>query len=180
MKSLPNFLKKFLSIVELIFAIAFVHWDKVLFLGVVVLDQFSKAVIMKSMVPGESIPILQDVFHITYVLNPGAAFGILSNQRGILLITGAVLILATAYFYPLLKKSDGCLQLGATMILSGAVANLIDRVQTGYVVDFFDFRIWPVFNVADIAIVAGMGLMIYSILFRLDSSKVGTEHDSSC
>ena len=168
MKFLPESLKKFLSIVELIFAIAYVHWDKVLFLGVVALDQFTKALVMKSMVPGESIPILQDIFHLTYVLNPGAAFGILSNQRAFLLATGAVLIVATAYFYPLLKKSDGCLQLGATMILSGAVANLIDRVQTGFVVDFFDFRIWPVFNVADIAIVLGMGFMIYSILFRLD------------
>lgn len=144
-------------------------WDKKLFLIVVALDQITKALVMRLMVPGESIPILQDVFHLTYVLNPGAAFGILSNQRIFLLATGAVLILATAYFYPLLKRADTCLKLGATAILSGAVANLIDRVQTGYVVDFFDFRIWPVFNVADIAICAGMGFMIYSILFRLDS-----------
>ena len=165
-------MKKFLSIVEIVFAVAFVHWDKVLFLSVVALDQITKAIVMRSMVPGQSIPIVQDVFHLTYVLNPGAAFGILSNQRAFLLITGAVLILATAYFYPLLKKSDAYLQLGATAILSGAVANLIDRVQTGYVVDFFDFRIWPVFNVADIAIVLGMGFMIYSILFRIDSGKV--------
>lgn len=144
-------------------------WDKKFFLIVVALDQITKALVTHLMVPGESIPILQDVFHLTYVLNPGAAFGILSNQRIFLLATGAVLILATAYFYPLLKRADGCLKLGATAILSGAVANLIDRVQTGYVVDFFDFRIWPVFNVADIAICAGMGFMIYSILFRLDS-----------
>ena len=168
-----DFLKKILLIIELAFVIAFVHWEKVLFFGIVVLDQFTKALVMKSMVPGQSIPILQDVFHLTYVLNPGAAFGILSNQRIFLLVTGAVLILATAYFYPLLKKSDGFLQLGATAILSGAVANLIDRAQTGYVVDFFDFRIWPVFNVADIAIVVGMVFMIYAILFRLDNvSKV--------
>lgn len=175
MNSLPDSVKKFLMIVELIFAILYVHRDKVLFLSVVVLDQFTKALVMKSMVPGESIPLLQDIFHLTYVLNPGAAFGILSNQRVFLLAMGAALILATAYFYTLLKKSDGCLQLGATMILSGAVANLIDRVQTGYVVDFFDFRIWPVFNVADIAIVLGMGFMIYAILFRLDSNKIGAE-----
>ena len=144
-------------------------WEKILFLGVVALDQITKALTMRLMVPGESIPLLQDIFHLTYVLNPGAAFGILSNQRVFLLATGAVLILATAYFYPLLKKSDICLRLGVTSILSGAVANLIDRVQTGYVVDFFDFRIWPVFNVADISIVFGMGMIIYAILFRLDS-----------
>ena len=175
MKPLVDFLKKILLIIELIFVIAFVHWDKVLFFGVVAGDQFTKALVMRSMVPGQSIPIIQDIFHLTYVLNPGAAFGILSNQRMFLLVTGAVLILATAYFYPLLKKSDTFLRLGATAILSGAVANLIDRVQTGYVVDFFDFRVWPVFNVADIAIVLGMGFMIYSILFRLDAGKVGTE-----
>ncbi len=168
-------MKKFLSLVEIVFAILFIHRDKLLFFGVVAGDQLTKALVMRSMVPGQSIPILQDVFHLTYVLNPGAAFGILSNQRMFLLIMGAALILATAYFYPLLKKSDGFLRFGATAILSGAVANLIDRIQTGYVVDFFDFRVWPVFNVADIAIVLGMGLMIYSILFRLDAGKVEAE-----
>ena len=171
-------MKKFLLTVELALALAYVHWDKTLFIGVVALDQFTKATVMRTMVPGQSIPLIQDVFHLTYVLNPGAAFGILSNQRMFLLITGAALILATAYFYPLLKKSDGWLRLGATAILSGAVANLIDRAQTGYVVDFFDFRIWPVFNIADIAIVLGMGFMIYAILFRLDAGKVEAEHEA--
>ena len=171
-------MKKFLLTVELALALAYVHWDKTLFIGVVALDQFTKATVMRTMVPGQSIPLIQNVFHLTYVLNPGAAFGILSNQRMFLLITGAALILATAYFYPLLKKSDGCLRLGATAILSGAVANLIDRAQTGYVVDFFDFRIWPVFNIADIAIVLGMGFMIYAILFRLDAGKVEAEHEA--
>lgn len=164
-------MKKFFAAVELIYAVAYINRDKIFFLVVVAVDQLTKAIVMRSMVPGQSIPIVRDVFHLTYVLNPGAAFGILSNQRMFLLVTGAALILATAYFYPLLKKSDAWLRLGATAILSGAVANLIDRVQTGFVVDFFDFRIWPVFNVADIAIVTGMGLMIYAILFRLDSGK---------
>lgn len=171
MNKLANFLKKILLIIELLFAIIFYNWEKVLFVVVVALDQITKAMVMRSFVPGESIPILQDIFHLTYVLNPGAAFGILSNQRMFLLITGAGLIVATAYFYPLLKKSDGCLRFGATAILSGAVANLIDRIQTGCVVDFFDLRVWPVFNVADIAIVLGMGFMIYAILFRLDDSR---------
>ena len=168
-------MKKFLSVVEIAFAVLFIHREKLLFIGVVALDQLTKAAVMRSMVPGQSIPLIQDVFHLTCVLNPGAAFGILSNQRMFLLITGAVLIAATVYFYPLLKKSDACLRSGALMILSGAVANLIDRAQTGYVVDFFDFRIWPVFNIADIAIVIGMFFMIYAILFRVDTGKAGTE-----
>ncbi len=171
MKKLADFMKNILLIFELVFAIIFYNWEKVLFVGVVALDQITKAIVMREFVPGESIPILQDIFHLTYVLNPGAAFGILSNQRMFLLVTGAILILATIYFYPLLKKSDGFLRLGVTAILSGAVANLIDRIQTGCVVDFFDFRIWPVFNIADIAIVLGMFFTIYAILFRLDDSR---------
>ena len=174
MKPVVDFLRKILPVIEIIYATAFIHRDKLLFPGVIVLDQFSKGLVVKSMVPGESIPIIQNIFHLTYVLNPGAAFGIFSNQRMFLLITGAVLIAATAYFYPLLKKSDAFLQIGAMAILSGAVANLIDRLQTGYVVDMFDFRIWPVFNVADIAIVCGMGLMIYAILFRLDGAATNS------
>ena len=94
MKTLVDFLKKILLVIELAFVILFIHWEKVLFVSVVALDQFTKALVMKSMVPGQSIPILQDIFHLTYVLNPGAAFGILSNQRVFLLVTGAILILA--------------------------------------------------------------------------------------
>ena len=171
MKTFVGFMKNILLIIELVIAIIFYNREKFLFLGVVSLDQITKALVMRTFVPGESVPILQDIFHLTYVLNPGAAFGILSNQRIFLLVTGVTLILVTIYFYPLLKKSDGFLRFGATAILSGAVANLIDRVQTGYVVDFFDFRIWPVFNIADIAIVLGMGFMIYAILFRLDKNS---------
>jgi len=163
--------RKFLQIVEIFFAIIYCNWGKILFVGVVAIDQITKAMVMRAFVPGESVPIMQNIFHLTYVLNPGAAFGILSNQRMFLLITGAALILATVYFYPMLKKSDGFLRFGATAVLSGAVANLIDRIQTGCVVDFFDFRIWPVFNVADISIVLGVGFMIYAILFRLDDSR---------
>ena len=164
-------LKKFLSVLEIAFAVAFVHREKLFFISVVALDQLTKALVMRTMVPGESIPLVQNIFHFTCVLNPGAAFGILSNQRIFLLATGAVLIAATAYFYPQLKKADSFLQFGTAAILSGAVANLIDRLQMGYVVDFLDFRIWPVFNVADISIVCGMGFMIYAIIFRLDDSR---------
>lgn len=168
MKFLTDLPKKIRIVAECLFVIIFVHREKAIFLSIVALDQITKAIVMRSMVPGESIPIIPNIFHLTYVLNPGAAFGILSNQRVFLLATGAGIIFAAAYFYPKLKKADFCLHFGSLAIFSGAFANLIDRVQTGYVVDFFDFRIWPIFNVADIAIVAGMFLALYSIIFRFD------------
>ena len=118
------------------------------------------------MLPGMSFPIIQDVFHITFVLNPGAAFGILANQQFFFIGIGIAILLAAVYYYPMLKKQDIWIRYGAALLLGGAVGNLIDRIRYGVVIDFFDFRIWPVFNVADIAIVVGVGCIIYALLFR--------------
>lgn len=75
-------------------------------------------------------------------------------------------MILAAYFYPRLKKTDKILRFGAINLVGGATANLIDRARTGQVTDFIDFRVWPVFNIADVAIICGMFLMIYAILFK--------------
>ena len=173
MKEITTFLKKILLAVELFFVIVLVHWDKLLFVGVIALDQFVKAKIISTMVPGETIPILQDIFHITYVLNPGAAFGILPNQRIFFLVAGGVLLILAAYFYPKINKKDTLSKFGAISLVSGATANLIDRVQSGLVVDFLDCRGFPVFNIADVAIVVGMFFMVYVILFKMETESGG-------
>ena len=171
-KSIISILKSILLVIELVLAIAFVHWDKLLFVGIVAVDQFVKGIVAASMVPGESIPIIKHVFHLTYVLNPGAAFGILPHQRELFLLAGAAILIGAAVFYSKIQKSEGVLRFGLISLLSGAAANLIDRFQNGLVVDFLDFRIWPVFNIADIAIVVGVGFMIYSILFNFGESGI--------
>jgi len=176
MNEVIAFLKKILLAVELAFVIVFVHWDKFLFVGVIALDQFCKAKIISSMIPGETIPVLQDVFHITYVLNPGAAFGILPNQRIFFLVAGGILLVFAAYFYPKISKKDTVSKFGAISLVGGATANLIDRVQSGLVVDFLDFRGWPVFNIADVAIVAGMFVMVYVILFKMERTPQELEN----
>ena len=165
-KSIISVLKSILLVIELALTIAFVHWDKLLFVGIVAIDQFAKGIVAASMVPGESIPIIQHVFHLTYVLNPGAAFGILPHQRELFLLAGVAILIGAAVFYSKIQKSDGI------SLLAGATANLIDRFQNGLVVDFLDFRIWPVFNIADIAIVVGVGFMIYSILFNFGETGI--------
>ncbi len=134
--------------------------------GIILLDQLVKLYIQSTMLPGMSFPIIQDVFHITFVLNPGAAFGILANQQFFFIGIGIAILLAAVYYYPMLKKQDIWIRYGAALLLGGAVGNLIDRIRYGVVIDFFDFRIWPVFNVADIAIVVGVGCIIYALLFR--------------
>ena len=171
-KSIISVLKSILLVIELALTIAFVHWDKLLFVGIIAIDQFVKGIVAASMVPGESIPMIQHVFHLTYVLNPGAAFGILPHQRELFLLAGVAILIGAAVFYSKIQKSDGILKFGLISLLAGATANLIDRFQNGLVVDFLDFRIWPVFNIADIAIVVGVGFMIYSILFNFEETGI--------
>ena len=168
-------LKKVILFFELLIVIVAYNWDKLLFIGIVSADQFVKAIITASMVPGESIPILKHVFHLTYVLNPGAAFGILPNQRLFFISAGVLILVLAMLIYSRIKRSDTMMRLGMISMISGAAANLIDRFQNGLVVDFLDFRIWPVFNIADIAIVFGTCFMLYSLTFKLGETKSAQE-----
>ncbi|MDT8901528.1 signal peptidase II [Anaeroselena agilis] len=137
----------------------------ILALAVIALDQVSKAYLQANMAPGASVPVIPGIFHITYVLNPGAAFGILEHQRWFFVAVALLLLAVIVYLYPRIPAGYGLLRLGVALQTGGAAGNAIDRLKTGYVVDFFDFRVWPVFNVADIAIVVGVALIVYSILF---------------
>jgi signal peptidase II len=117
------------------------------------------------MVPGLSIPIIPNIFHITFVLNPGAAFGILEHQTAFLVVVAGIMVAAVLYFYPHIPHKDHyLLRLGIGLMMGGAIGNVIDRVKTGYVIDFFDFRIWPVFNIADMSIVIGVGCIILHMM----------------
>lgn len=139
---------------------------------IIILDQLVKLYVQSSMGLGMSIPVIPNVFHITYILNAGAAFGILENQRGFFIFIGILVLAAAGWFYSCLRRENAWIRYGAAMLLGGAVGNLIDRIFQGSVVDFFDFRIWPVFNVADIAIVVGVACIIYSIVFQTKEKSV--------
>lgn len=140
--------------------------ESILFFGIIFFDQMVKLAVKSFMLPGQSIPVLPHVFHLTYVLNPGAAFGIMENQRWFFIAAGVAILVGAAVFYPRIKKECAWMRYGCIALLGGAVGNLIDRIHNGLVVDFFDFRIWPVFNIADIAIVLGIASMVYAILFK--------------
>ncbi|MGF7185731.1 signal peptidase II [Desulfitispora alkaliphila] len=127
--------------------------------SILVIDQLTKHIVKAKMELSQSTPIIENVFHITYVENPGAAFGILAHRTVFFIIITAVVGLAIIYFNSKLPKDKWLVKSALAMQLGGAVGNLIDRVNTGYVVDFLDFRIWPVFNIADIGIVVGVILL---------------------
>ncbi|MGP1411522.1 signal peptidase II [Peptoanaerobacter stomatis] len=124
-----------------------------------IIDQIVKINIKNNMAVGDSIKVVNDFFSITYVQNKGAAFGILQNQKFLFLIIGIVMILGLIYMF--IKDEDKITRLSITMIISGALGNIVDRLRYGYVVDMFDFHaIWSyVFNVADICVVLGIILM---------------------
>ena len=136
------------------------------FFGTVLLDQLVKYCVELTMLPGESIPIVPPFFHITFVLNPGAAFGIFEYQQWLFLVTAAAFCAVFLAFYERLRRSGTLIHYVAVALAAGAVSNMIDRVRTGHVVDFFDFRIWPVFNVADIAIVLGTAAVLWAFFVQ--------------
>ena len=129
-------------------------------LVIIALDQGSKWLIQQGMTLHESIPVIPGFFHITYILNRGAAFGNLENQRWLFLIMAILLFVLYAVFRKKLPEHRA-VQAGAGMLLGGAFGNALDRFLHGAVVDFFDFRIWPVFNIADIGIVVGVCLLLW-------------------
>lgn len=139
-------------------------WLFVLPLAVVILDQFSKYIVVENMALGESIPIIEEVFHLTYILNPGAAFGMFAHNRLFFIAIAVIVIGIIIWARREILASPWEVKAGCGLFLGGAIGNLIDRARQGTVIDFFDFRIWPVFNIADIAICIGVGLIIWNLL----------------
>lgn len=134
-------------------------------LSVLAFDQIIKVMVTLKLAPLQSITVIKNVFTITYVRNYGAAFGILQSQTLILI----ALSIAVIFFVWLNRnKFSGypkVFRLGLGMALGGALGNLVDRIRLGYVIDFLNFQVWPVFNLADIAIVGGVGLIILGFYY---------------
>lgn len=144
----------------------------------VVLDQVSKVQIMQTMRLHESIPVFPEFFSLTYIRNPGAAFGLLasSGQAFRLAFFGVTSVFALGLLGMIffrLRQDDWVGQLSIAAILGGAIGNLLDRVRFGEVIDFLDFYIngyhWPAFNVADAAISVGVFFLI--LHFALDKKE---------
>ena len=128
---------------------------------VTIFDQIVKWFVQGHMEWGESIPLIPNVFHLTYIINPGAAFGILAYQKWFFLLIVIALFGAFFFYRKRIPAEPVYFPAGIGMLLGGALGNAIDRVRISGVVDFFDFRIWPIFNVADIFICVGVALIVF-------------------
>lgn len=140
----------------------------------IVLDQIIKYWALNYLQVVESIPVINNIFNLTYVENRGAAFGMLQNNQTIFIVVAAI---ASCYglYYLHTKKVNNIGKTGIILVISGAIGNLIDRVRLGFVVDYLDFHIiWNyVFNLADCFVVVGTILLcIYIITSEEDKKQV--------
>jgi len=133
-------------------------------LGLLILDQWSKWLVMSRMAQGESIPVIEPVFYLTYVRNPGAAFGMLPYKTAFFITITVIVVVGVILFIKRIPEGKSLLKTGLALQVGGAVGNLIDRIRFGHVIDFFDFRVWPVFNIADMAIVIGVGILFLELV----------------
>ena len=128
-------------------------------------DQLIKLYILNKFSHGQSLAIIKDVFHLTYLKNTGAAFGIFKNANVFFIVVSSLIILFLLFYRYYYFKNNIYINFSFGLIIGGAIGNLIDRIRLNYVVDYLDFRIWPVFNLADSAIVFGAGILMIYILF---------------
>ena len=137
---------------------------------IILTDRVTKIFFNDLLLPGESLPLIKNIIHMTLVHNTGIAFGLFKDHGVVFIvipIIAIILLIFNIYYY---RKNNKALShtyiVAFSLILGGAIGNLFDRVVYGHVIDFIDFRVWPVFNIADSAITIG-ALMIAIKCFQL-------------
>jgi signal peptidase II len=136
-------------------------------LSVLALDRVSKAIVRATLVPGETHRIIPGLIDLTYVRNVGAAFGLFPGRQPVFIATSLLVLVAIAGFWRRSRPKDWPVVAALSLVAGGAVGNLIDRAVEGKVVDFLEFAFmdFPVFNVADTAIVVGVAVLAVWLLF---------------
>lgn len=141
----------------------------------VVLDQLTKWWVLKTLALGESVSVLGDFFRLTYIHNPGAVFGIRLGNPSLHLALALVALIAIGGFMWRIAHEDRRIAIGLSLVLGGAIGNIIDRVRFGVVIDFLDFGIgsarWWVFNLADACVSVGTILLIFILGIAPTSRK---------
>ncbi|MBN1103733.1 MAG: signal peptidase II [Deltaproteobacteria bacterium] len=156
-------------------------------LVVILLDQISKAAVVRTMPVHKAYPVIDGLFDLVHVRNRGMAFGLMncpdSHLSAYLLMASTVVaILLLLFWFTRLTKEESGVVLGLSLVLGGALGNLIDRIRLGEVVDFLDFYVghyhWPAFNVADMAITIGTLWLALNMLFPRFTKASGVEGSS--
>jgi signal peptidase II len=145
-------------------------------------DQMTKAYVRRNLRHFQSIEVVENFFHITYVRNTGAAFGLFAGpahplRTVLFVIISAIAIGAIIFIYRKIEEDDTLHALAFSLLLGGAAGNLVDRIWMGEVIDFLDFHWyghhWPAFNFADSAICGGIGLILLNMVVGTRRSPLG-------
>lgn len=141
-----------------------------IFIILIFLDRVSKFFLVKNLSYEKSYPVFKNFLYITLVKNKGGVFGILYGFNTLFIILTVLILFITILFYK--KLQNNFIKWGILFQIAGATSNLIDRIRFGYVIDYIDFRFWPVFNLADVFITVGCILLITGvIMYSPDDSK---------
>ncbi len=138
---------------------------------VLILDRLTKLLALKYMVRGQEVKIIPGVLHLTLVVNKGAAFGLLGRMTPLVIFFSVAAIICIVIYLSRNKTPERVMSVALAAILGGALGNLTDRILYGHVIDFIDFRVWPVFNVADSFITVGAAILIWKLMCIRFSSK---------
>jgi signal peptidase II len=143
--------------------------------GVLLLDQWTKHVVQERLLLHQTVGVIPGFFNLVHVRNTGGAFGIFGGERGglgslLFVVVSLIAIGSILFLFVKVRKDEKTLSLSLSLVLSGAIGNLVDRLRYGEVVDFLDFYLlsyhWPAFNIADSAICIGIGLMALNLFTR--------------
>ncbi len=137
--------------------------------SILFLDQLVKFFALSWLELNHPVILIKNFFNLTLVYNRGAAFGMFKNQLFFFVVISVVVIPLIVYHLKN-KKNSRLINIALALILAGTLGNLIDRLRFGFVVDFLDFRIWPVFNLADSAITIGALLLTWQLWGRKNVS----------
>ena len=137
------------------------------------LDQMVKWILMSQVDLFEKITVIPGIFDITHIRNDGAAYNMFSSMPILLIVMPSMVMLAGLVYIALANQENHLLLMSAiSMVIGGGLGNLIDRIKTGYVVDYLDIHIIPIFNLADIFICVGCGLLFIYLIF-IDGKQNG-------
>ncbi|MDD3893705.1 MAG: signal peptidase II [Syntrophomonadaceae bacterium] len=136
---------------------------------IILFDQLSKWLVVSNIEPGQSLPLIQGIIDLTYVQNRGAAFGLFDGSIWLFIIC-AIVVVAAISIYNFRHPLPGSMQIILGLITGGASGNFIDRFFHQYVIDFFDLGWWPVFNIADMALVCG-GILLIIYTYKYEENE---------
>lgn len=147
-------------------------WGILLVIAIVACDQLSKYAIRSLFNVNESVRVFGDFFELRYIQNDGAAFSSFAGKQAFLIAVSIIAIIGAAFFLRKMKSEGAMFKVALLCIIAGGIGNLIDRLLLGYVTDMLSFSIFPpVFNIADIAVCLGCGILIVYVLFFMKDDK---------